>query len=608
MIGVVLVLFALATGTGSGPATQAQQAAPGPLSKAHSFLEGAANCAKCHEQGKKIVADRCLACHPKVASRIAAKRGVHREVTGDCEACHVEHQGLDVDIRPLDPLNFDHRAETGFPLEGKHAALAKSCPACHKTRSYMNNVRSCGACHTDYHRGGMTESCESCHTPQGWNIASRAFHKSGLFPLQGRHLTVPCASCHLDGVIKGTPTRCYDCHWIRRQDDPYRTRLGNECEECHRPTSWTAVSWNHGARTGLPLNSAHRTLDCDACHQNRLFTQANFACYSCHRENYEKATEPNHVRAGFPTQCEQCHLPSQTSWNQASVNHGTFFPLQGVHATIACAACHKNSVYAGTPHDCYGCHRADYERVQNPNHGAAGFPTSCDTCHRPTDTAFDQARFDHAGIFPLAGVHTTLACAACHKNNVYAGTSRDCYACHRADYERTQNPNHLAAGFPITCDACHRFADTSFDQARFDHGSIFPLQGVHATQACAACHKNNVYAGTPRDCYGCHRADYERTQNPNHLAAGFPTSCDSCHRPTDTSFSQGRFDHTAFPIASGRHAGHACSDCHPDRANFQVFSCFACHDRSGTDSNHRGVSGYSYNSQACYSCHPQGRT
>jgi hypothetical protein len=235
--------------------------------------------------------------------------------------------------------------------------------------------------------------------------------------------------------------------------------------------------------------------------QNRLFTQANFACYSCHRENYEKATEPNHVRAGFPTQCEQCHLPSQTSWNQASVNHGTFFPLQGVHATIACAACHKN--------------------------------------------------------------------------NVYAGTSRDCYACHRTDYERTQNPNHLAAGFPITCDACHRFADTSFDQARFDHGSIFPLQGVHATQACAACHKNNVYAGTPRDCYGCHRADYERTQNP---------------------------------IASGRHAGHACSDCHPDRANFQVYSCFACHDRSGTDSNHRGVSGYSYNSQACYSCHPQGRT
>lgn len=451
--------FAFFLAGAASPRPPLWQEAPGPLSKAHAPLEGAANCGKCHGDDMTIGAERCLACHAPIAARIAAKKGVHREVAGDCQVCHIEHQGADADLRPLDPKEFDHAAETGFPLEGKHAGLAANCPACHKTRSYLNNSPDCSSCHVDPHQGGMKQSCASCHTPAGWERASRAFHKAGLFPLEGRHLSVPCASCHLDGRIKGTPTRCYDCHWVRRQDDPYRTRLGNECEECHRPASWTAVTWDHGSRTGLPLNGAHRTLNCDACHKGRVFAATSFDCYACHREDYEEAGDPDHVRAGFPT--------------------------------------------------------------------------SCEICHRPSDTSFGQARFDHAGAFPL--------------------------------------------------------------------------QGRHATLDCAACHKNNVYAGTPRDCYGCHRSDYESTRDPNHAAAGFPTSCDSCHRPTDTSFSQGRFDHLYFPIASGRHAGNACSACHPDSSNFKVFNCLGCHGRSQTDSHHGGVSGYSYNSQACYSCHPQGR-
>jgi hypothetical protein len=31
-----------------------------------------------------------------------------------------------------------------------------------------------------------------------------------------------------------------------------------------------------------------------------------------------------------------------------------------------------------------------------------------------------------------------------------------------------------------------------------------------------------------------------------------------------------------------------------------------CHKKATTDSNHRGVNGYSYNSLACFSCHPRG--
>ncbi len=591
----------------SGQNPPSKQTAPGPLSKAHTALEGEANCGKCHADGKKIEATRCLACHRPVADRIADKRGVHREISGDCEVCHQEHQGVDVDIRPLDPEDFDHPAETGFPFEGEHSRLAKNCPACHKVRSYLGNTGDCVSCHADPHQGGMPEKCGACHTPSGWSSVSRGFHKAGTFPLEGRHLDAPCASCHLNGVYKGTPMRCYDCHWIRRQDDRYRTALGTDCENCHRPISWTAVRWDHGAQTGMPLNSAHRNLSCDNCHKDGRFQQISFDCYSCHREDYEETEEPSHARAGFPTSCELCHLPSHTDWHQASFNHTSIFPLQGVHAILECSACHKNGVYAGTPRECYGCHRADYESTRDPNHAAAGFPTSCELCHNPSDSDWDQADFNHGTVFALQGVHKTLDCSACHRNNIYRGTPRECYGCHRADYESTRDPNHVRAGFPTTCESCHRASDPDWDEASFSHNSVFPLKGVHASQSCTACHKNNVYAGTPRECYGCHRTDYESARDPNHVSAGFPTTCESCHRASDTSWDQARFEHVWFPITSGVHAGNSCSACHPDSRNFRVFDCLGCHDRNSTTPEHRRVTGYVYESAACYSCHPQGR-
>jgi hypothetical protein len=51
-----------------------------------------------------------------------------------------------------------------------------------------------------------------------------------------------------------------------------------------------------------------------------------------------------------------------------------------------------------------------------------------------------------------------------------------------------------------------------------------------------------------------------------------------------------------------------CTDCHTS-SNFREFTCTDCHahQRTRMDNEHDGVAGYSYNSQACYSCHPQGR-
>ena len=440
-----------------------------------------------------------------------------------------------------------------------------------------------------------------------WETPGRSFHNATSFPLEGQHLIVACQSCHIAGVYKGTPNTCVACHWIRRRDDRYALRLGSQCEQCHRPSAWLPARWDHGTMTGLALGASHRLLGCETCHTRGEFRNTSTACVSCHRQDYERTQTPNHAAAGFPVTCEACHRAADPDFGSARFDHQTAFPLVGRHAGIECATCHRGNLYRGTPRDCAGCHRTEYERAQNPNHVAAGFPSTCESCHRPTDPGWraGSGAFPHAAFFPLVGAHASQPCAACHRNGQYRGTPRECVGCHRTEYERSQAPNHLQAGFPTACEACHRPADATWRAASFTH-ALFPLVGDHARQACASCHAGGRYQGTPRDCVGCHRADYDRTRSPDHRAAGFPTACQSCHRAADASWSQGRFTHTWFPLR-GPHA-QDCRACHLNTGSFREFSCTVCHTRGETDAEHRERAGYRYESTACYACHPNGRS
>jgi hypothetical protein len=251
------------------------------------------------------------------------------------------------------------------------------------------------------------------------------------------------------------------------------------------------------------------------------------------------------------------------------------------------------------------CHQQDFQSTRNPNHVAAGFSTACETCHRPGDQSFRGAGLNHAAIFPLVGQHAQQACATCHVNNVYRGTPRDCVGCHQTQYTATRNPPHAAAGFSTVCETCHRASGPAWTGATFNHSAVFALVGRHAAAACASCHVTNVYRGTSRTCVGCHQAQYNATRNPNHSSAGFGTSCETCHRPTDSSWTQGTFTHARFPL-TGRH-NVSCAQCHTT-GNYSTFSCTVCHERARMDSAHRGRAGYVYDSNACYSCHPNGRS
>jgi len=382
--------------------------------------------------------------------------------------------------------------------------------------------------------------------------------------------------------------------------------MKTECEVCHTAKSWKKMRkpmlFDHGS-TGFALAGRHASTDCVRCHRSLEFARVATSCGDCHHDIHEG-------KSGV--RCQDCHSPSGwTNRSQAVAQHSrTGFRLRGMHALVECARCHVGSGEANRAplsRACYPCHAVNYATAQNPNHIATGYSTLCESCHDPGQARWGGAGFNHALTgFALTGAHTTTPCASCHIGGRYAGTPRDCYSCHQANFAATTDPNHTAAGIPTTCASCHSTA--TWSGASFNHALTgFTLTGAHTTTACVSCHINGQYAGTPRDCYSCHQANYAATTNPNHTTAGYPTACGSCH--TTRAWSPANIDHDGlyFRIYSGKHAGKwsSCSICHTNGASFAEFTCLSCHahDKPTMDSAHQGRSGYVYDSNACYSCH-----
>ena len=201
-----------------------------------------------------------------------------------------------------------------------------------------------------------------------------------------------------------------------------------------------------------------------------------------------------------------------------------------------------------------------------------------------------------------------MNCIECHANG-YAGTPTECNACHTPEYNQASNPSHTSLSLPMDCVMCHTTAP-DWNPALFPlHNNYYPLVGAHAAIAnqCVTCHNGN-YNNTPNTCVGCHLAEYNQTNDPDHQAAQFPTNCDECHSQNNWVPSTWDHDNQYFPIFSGKHDDewNQCTDCHTNPNNYSIFTCLTCHTQAETNADHDEVSGYQYNSNACYACHPEG--
>jgi hypothetical protein len=382
--------------------------------------------------------------------------------------------------------------------------------------------------------------------------------------------------------------------------------LAGDCSTCHTPAGWSPLRkplpFDHRG-TGFPLDAAHAQASCRDCHQKMVFSQVGTACADCHRDAH---------RGELGARCDACHTPE--SWTNRQeffrVHNRTRFPLLAAHARLDCEACHRGQQpqqYIGTSTACVSCHLPDYQSTTDPDHQRLRLSRQCEECHSIASVSWEGgafgSSFPHPEAFPLRGAHAGLACGRCHEGG-FAGTSRECVTCHRADFDGARDPDHRAGSFSTGCQACHN--DNAWQPATFDHAlSGFALTGAHSRVDCGSCHANGRFSGTPSDCVACHRDDYDRASNPNHRAAGFPTGCPACHSTND--WRPATFDHNRFFPLSGDHGGIACASCHVNAGNFRVFTCLDCHrGRERMDDRHEDVNGYRFESNACYSCHPRG--
>jgi hypothetical protein len=534
------------------------QISPGPLSRAHADLEGVTNCLKCHGIGQRTVDTKCLDCHREIGALRDQKRGLHGLAAGKgCNDCHREHGGLDLEMIHWDegsPEKFDHR-RAGWPLDGKHA---------------------------------QTE-CRKCHTPKLHAVT---------FP----------AGAVWNGAAEswlGLDTQCRACH-----QDPHQGRLGNACASCHDESDWhdiTEQRFDHET-TRYPLRGAHVDVKCEKCHPrvDGKMQMPKFArCDDCHEDPHAGQI----VVAGVARDCADCHSIRffKPSTLGLAYHATTKYPLDGKHAKVDCAKCHRNedkrfgkSAFEFRPASahCTDCHE-DAHAGQLAKRADGGACESCHTVAHFAPSTFAAA--DHARTkFPLEARHAEVKCAACH-GPVRPGLpalpgpgklgkagvemkpdAAECDACHL-------DPHHgrfsKGGQQPVKggCSTCHDAR--SFHRVALDaklHAQLgFPLDGAHAAVVCFDCHKElrgerfgkssllllapasvNLAFTAPKTCRECH----EDVHGGQFAKRKKGDACDACHG-VDAFRPATRFDHdrdSAFPL-KGAHERVACQGCHPVR-------------------------------------------
>lgn len=484
---------------------------PGKVSAAHARLEG--QCANCHDRSDRgRQAQLCAGCHEQVREDLRSGKGFHGRLIGgerlQCRACHSEHQGRDADIVKFVPEQFDHE-RSDFPLHDAHALL--DCGSCHAAgKGYREAPSTCFECHRteEPHQGRLGKECASCHDAVTWAHVEFDHDKTD-FALSGKHADTACVACHFGNRYDGTPRQCVSCH---APDDSHRGARGADCGKCHTAARWDTQRFDHARETGYALLGAHARTDCTSCHSSgRMQDPVPKDCHGCHRsqdshagrlgvacekchtsERWQESTfdhsttrfalqgkhtsvdchachtanvatqklasdcnschQASDVHAGrLGRQCETCH--SVEGWRaDVRFDHDfTGFPLVGQHVVVPCEQCHLTPAYKDAAADCFGCHQA-----ADKHQGSLG--RQCDSCHSPN--GWNIWEFDHARAtgFALAGTHSKLQCADCHREPpTEVKLGRDCASCHAKD-------DVHSGEFGRQCQRCH--STTSFRQVR----------------------------------------------------------------------------------------------------------------------------------------------
>jgi hypothetical protein len=442
-----------------------------------------AQCERCHQPLETTQDMLCTRCHTKVRDEMDRQEGIHGVIAGvtQCSRCHPDHRGRKFDPGMAALAKFDH-STTDFNLvrhQVNYDVTPIDCAACHSVESrFSTPVERCASCHAGHDQDFMLQhgldygmNCLDCH--DGHDSAARFDHASAKFPLVGRHAAIRCADCHgKDGpgakggkagmmltidTFRKTPGECVNCH---TEPKIHRGLFDLNCAKCHSQEAWSPADWEgqafeHASLTGFSLQRhaedyAGEAIACQGCHTDTSFQTFDLqVCTACHGgetggpQDEKKAEFMREHQEQFGAACLDCHDGVDRLSN---FDHAQVFPLDGAHAEIDCADCHKEKVFRGTPQECSGCHA-------EPEIHAGVFGLQCQFCH--TTQAWTPAKLQQHG-FPLdhAG-QGEVNCTTCHPGTYVEYT---CYGCHEHQPEQIQE-KHLEVGVTLeelpACVQCH---------------------------------------------------------------------------------------------------------------------------------------------------------
>jgi hypothetical protein len=387
-------------------------------------------------------------------------------------------------------------------------------------------------------------------------------HLATGFELDGVHRDLPCESCHLNAVFKGTPRDCGTCHiqgslFNATPKTTTHISSSNNCAACHDTVAFRpSVHFDHVQVMGT----------CASCH-NGVTAQGEGAthpattqnCAACHSVlAWDPATSVDHAQiplavAGF---CIICHNGVQATGKSA--NH--------IATSLECGDCHLTTTWLGADFDhtgitrgCASCHNGTKAVGKQGDH----MPTTtlCENCHTTgigTRTpSWIPSKFDHTQM-------TVSSCASCHSGAVKISTG----------FVPGQPANHVPPiPAAIDCGVCHGNAPSA-ETWTVLAASIATLHSGLSVNNCLMCHAGQIFAGVPTPYMPMSTSGvspYKGTPlSPPHIPVLVGTDCSACH---GAAYQTGGFGPaTAMTAAKHAFVASTCDACHDTGRSFYVGS------------------------------------
>ena len=387
-------------------------------------------------------------------------------------------------------------------------------------------------------------------------------HLTTGWELDGVHRDLPCESCHLNAIFKGTPQDCGTCHIT---GSPYNATpktathipTTNYCVACHNTISFRPdVHFDHAQVLG--------------------------SCISCHNGTVAQGEGPNHPATS--QNCEACH--TVISWSPAKAVDHTQIPLAVSGFCIIChngvQAAGKSKGHVATNLECGDCHLTTTWLGANFDH--TGITSGCVSCHNGTKAVGKQGNH----------MPTTNLCEDCHTTGLGTKTPSwvpslfnhlqmsvsTCQSCHSGTVKIStgvvpgQPTNHvppIPAG--VDCGVCHG-NNPSAETWAVLAASIPTLHSGLSVGNCLLCHAGETFAGVPAPYIPMSISGISPTKKtplaPLHIPILAGTDCSACH---GAAYQAGGFG-PATAMSAAKHAfvSGTCDTCHDTGKSFYVGS------------------------------------